>query len=150
MFNLSNVVSVPMPTSKPSKLHLLCNACIIILPLHQQPISLCMCVHVCVWTPLYLYWYYYYHQLQFAAIESPHGSRFTARLCCPHNFINRKEIISPLFFCSEWFMFILLQHRRPNDSKLVTFTIMTVNKMSLCYHILILGFALKIWSLLII
>lgn len=96
VFNLSNVVSVPMPTSKPSKLHLLCNACIIILPLHQQPISLCMCVHVCVWTPLYLYWYYYYHQLQFAAIESPHGSRFTARLCCPHNFINRKEIISTL------------------------------------------------------
>lgn len=146
MFNLSNVVSVPMPTSKPSKLHLLCNACIIILPLHQQPISLCMCVHVCVWTPLYLYWYYYYHQLQFAAIESPHGSRFTARLCCPHNFINRKEIISTL----SCVLSDLLHHRRPNDSKLVTFTIMKVNKMSLCYHILILGFALKIWSLLII
>lgn len=58
--------------------------------------SACACVCMCVWTPLYLYWYYYYHQLQFAAIESPHGSRFTARLCCPHNFINRKEIISTL------------------------------------------------------
>lgn len=55
--------------------------------------SACVCACVCVWTPLYLYWYYYYHQLQFAAIKSPRGSSFTARLCCPHNFINRKSAL---------------------------------------------------------